>query len=353
MNTLNTSDSSEILFITGAAGYVGAMLCDQFHDRPNVKKIIALDKNAMPDLLKGKSKIVWITANTSDTTWQELVTQHAPTVVIHTAWQIREMYGQKNTQWNWNVTGSRTVFDFVFNTPSVKKLIHFSTASGYGAFPTNTLEHFFKENEPLREDIYLYGIEKIAAERELEKAYAEARSKDTIVTKVPQVFVVRPAALTGPRGRYMFKRFGLQSVLRKGLPIIPIANDIWCRQFIHEDDVCDIVDMLTFKTLEGQYEVFNITPNSIVLAQDMAEVMNKKTFKITPTLVRIAFFVLWHISRGKIPVSKGGWRFYSYPIVMDGTKLTKKYGYTYKYESRPALEKKEGRYAKYIPQEEL
>jgi nucleoside-diphosphate-sugar epimerase len=348
---MNTSNTSEILFITGAAGYVGAMLCDQFHDRPNVAKIIALDKNPMPDLLKGKSKIVWITANTSDTTWQELVTSHAPTVVINTAWQIREMYGKKEMQWKWNVTGSRTVFDFAFNTPSVRKLIHFSTASGYGAFPTNTLEHFFKEDEQLREDIYLYGIEKIQAERELESVYAEARSKEG--AHIPQVFVVRPAALTGPRGRYMFKRFGLQSVLRKGLPIIPIANNIWCRQFIHEDDVCDIVDLLTFKQLEGKYEVFNITPNSIVLAHDMAEVMKKKTFRITPTIVRMTFFVLWHLSRGKIPVSKGGWRFYSYPIVMDGTKLTQKYGYKYKFESRAALEKKEGRYAKYIPQEEL
>ncbi len=343
-------NTSETLFITGAAGYVGAMLCDQFHDRPNVKKIIALDKNPMPDLLKGKSKIVWITANTSDTTWQEIVKKEQPNVVIHTAWQIREMYGKKSLQWTWNVIGSRKVFDFAFSTPSVRKLIHFSTASGYGAFPTNTLEHFFKEDEVLREDTYLYGIEKIAAEKELEAVYGEARQNGN---NLPQVFVVRPAALTGPRGRYMFKRFGLQSVLRKGLPIIPIANNIWCRQFIHEDDVCDIVDMFTFKDLEGSYEVFNITPNSIVVAKDMAEVMKKRTFRITPTIVRCAFFVLWHISRGRIPVSKGGWRFYSYPIVMDGTKLTQKYGYIYKYESRAALEKQEGRYAKYIPASEL
>ncbi|MBI5126402.1 MAG: NAD-dependent epimerase/dehydratase family protein [Candidatus Taylorbacteria bacterium] len=336
------------LFITGGAGYVGAMLADQFHDRPEIKEIICLDKNEMPDLLKGKSKIFWITANTSDDTWQEVVRAKQPDTVINTAWQIREMYGKKELQWKWNVIGSRKVFDFAFSTPSVKKLIHFSTASGYGAEPTNTLEHLFKEEETLRENIYLYGIEKIAAEKELEVAYAKAKSSGN----VPQVFVVRPAALTGPRGRYMFRRFGLQSVLRKGLPIIPIANDIWCRQFIHEDDVCDIVDLLTFKDLKGQYEVFNITPNSIVLAHDMAEVMKKKTFRITPFIVRCAFFILWHLSRGKIPTSKGGWRFYSYPIVMDGRKLTNMYGYKYQYESRPALENKTGRYAKYIPESE-
>ena len=352
------------LFITGASGYVGTMLAEQLSARADVSEIICLDKEPLPELLKGNSKIFWIDGNTSDDTWQESVRAKAPDIIIHTAWQIREMYGQKAKQWLWNVTGSRKVFDFAFSLPSLKRLIHFSTASGYGAFPSNTFEHRFKESEDLREEEYLYGVEKIAAERELEDAYAKAKASG----RVPQVFVVRPAAITGPRGRYMRIRFGLQAALSGKLKATPIhrlisamvsfvpATKGWCRQFIHEDDVTDIVSTLAFSDFSGKvapFEVFNITPpGEIVKAKDMAKAVGKRMVMIPPALIRIVFFCFWHVSRGKVPTSRGGWKFYSYPIVMDGTKITEKLGYQYGYDSLGAFTKKEGRYAKYIPAEE-
>jgi len=338
------------VFITGASGYVGGMLADQFSKRSDVKQIICLDKRERPAILKENEKIIWFTANTAGDDWQDIVRWLEPTVVIHCAWQIREMYGKKKTQWLWNVTGSEKVFDFAFSCQSVKKLIHFSTASSYGAFAGNTLEHHFKEDESFRENEYLYGIEKRVAEERLRERFV--RAKMAGAEGIPKVCVVRPAAITGPRGRVIVKRFGLQSVLKKGLPIIPVATATWCRQFIHEDDVTDIVAKLAFSAGGGyssggdrEYNVFNITPNSVVLARDMAEVMGKRTFRITPLIVRISFFILFHLSRGRIPTSKGGWKFYSYPIVLDGSKITRALGFEYRWQSREALEKMEGRYA--------
>lgn len=346
------------IFITGGAGYVGAMLAHQFSEKQEVSKIFLLDKNDLPEILKGNSKLEFVKANTSEDSWQSKARDFAPDVVIHTAWQIREMYGDKKTQWLWNVNGSEKVFDFAFSTPSVKKLIYFSTASIYGAFSTNTFEHVFKEDEPLLEDEYLYGVEKKEVEKSLEKKYKEAKGKG----KTPQVFVVRPAAITGPRGRYMMKgRFGLQSALSGNLSGSPIysfvklmvkivpGTKLWCRQFIHEDDVNDIVELLTFKDLNGGYEIFNITPpGKIVLVTDMAKAVGKKVIMLPPFLIRIAFAIFWNLTRGKIPTSKGGWKFYSYPIVMDGSKLTKMFGYVYKYDSLKAFSEIVGRYAKYV-----
>ena len=119
------------LFITGAAGYVGGMLCDQFSKRDDVKEIIGLDVEPIPELLKGNNKIIWINANTSDRTWQEIVGKKSPNIVIHSAWQIREMYGKRSLEWKWNIDGSDNIFDFAFDTPSVTRLIHFSTVASY------------------------------------------------------------------------------------------------------------------------------------------------------------------------------------------------------------------------------
>ncbi len=332
------------IFLTGAAGYVGGMLADQYSKRSDVKQIICLDKREQTELLKGNPKIAWFTANTSGDDWQDIIRWIGPTIVIHCAWQIRELYGKRKTQWKWNVEGSQNVFDFAFSCPSVQKLIHFSTASSYGAFAGNTLEHHFKEDEPFRENEYLYGIEKRVVEDHLRERYVRAKMSDA--EKTPKIYVVRPAAITGPRGRYQVIRFGLQSMLqRRVLAVIPVTTKVWCRQFVHEDDVCDIVAKLAFEYDRREFDVFNLSPASVVLAKDMAEVMGKRTLRITPLLARIAFFFLFHLSRGHIPTAKGGWKFYSYPIVLDGSKVTRELGIQYKWQSREALEKLEGRYA--------
>lgn len=344
------------LFITGGAGYVGAMLCDQFSKRDDVEKIITLDKEVETELTSknsNKHKIIYIEANTSDDVWQEKVKAHNPDVVIHTAWQIRHMYGQENIEWKWNIDGSDTVFNFAFTTPSVKKLIHFSTVASYGAFVDNTLEHFFKEDEGFRKSGYLYAEEKRICEEHLEERYKKAKENSWD----GQVFIVRPAAITGPRGRYDRIRFGLQSALSGNLKggfvnnivtlltsYVPVTPK-WLRQYIHEDDVTDIVALLSFNELKGSYEVFNICPpGDVVLGKDMAAAVNKKTIPIYPWMARIAFFFFWHVTRGKIPTSPGSWRGYSYPIAVDGSKLSRQYQYKYQYPSKEAFVKNEGRY---------
>jgi len=352
-----TQNTNHTIFITGAAGYVGAMLVEQFAKRPDVEKIIGLDMEEMPEMLAGIGKLVWITANTSDGSWREKVASYAPDIVIHTAWQIRMMYGHNETTWKWNVDGSRAVFEFAKDTPSVNRLIHFSTASIYGAYAENTFEHRFGEDEPMREDEYLYGVEKKRVEEilnELESSFREEM----------KIGVVRPAAITGPRGRFMRIRFGLQSALSGQLKggvyglismltsMVP-ATKGWVRQFIHEDDVCDIVAALAFEPWKGdRKEIYNITPNGEpVYARDMAKAVGKKIIPISPWMARIAYFFFWHITRGKIPVAPGSWRFYSYPIVMDGSKLQKVLGYQCRVESGEAFTSTKGRYEYAVPED--
>lgn len=344
------------LFITGGAGYIGAMLCDQYAMRDDVEKIITLDKEPETDLTAknpNKHKIVYLEMNTTDEGWEDKVREYMPDVVVHTAWQIRHMYNDEKTEWKWNIDGTDKIFDFVFTSPSVKKLIHFSTVASYGAFSDNKMDHFYKEEEGFRKSGYLYAEEKRVSEEHLEERYKTAKDGGW----QGQVFIVRPAAITGPRGRYDRIRFGLQSALsgnlRRGFvnnivmlltSYVPVTKG-WLRQYIHEDDVCDIVSLFSFNDLTGSYEVFNISPpGDVVLGKDMAEAVKKRTLPIYPWMARIAFFFFWHATRGKIPTSPGSWRGYSYPIAVDGSKLTTQYGYKYLYPSKEAFVKNEGRY---------
>ena len=347
------------VFVTGAAGYVGAMLLELFSTRPDVARVIGLDKEPFPEFREGRQNITFIVGNTADDSWQAQVRAAQPDIVIHCAWQIREMYGRQKEQWRWNVTGSDKVFDFAFSTPSVKRLIHFSTVASYTAYPTNTVEQRFDTETPFRKSDYIYDEEKRVVEEHLKEKYEAARTAGSKV----QVQIIRPAAITGPRGRYMRIRFGLQATLSGQLKenfihrvisamvsFTPITKK-WLRQFVHEDDIADIVTLLAFTpTLKNDYDIFiACPPGDVVLGKDMAEAVGKKAVRIHPWLIRIVFAIMWNISRGRVPTSKGGWKSYSYPIAVDGSKITREYGFKYRMDSKDAFVRKEGRYAKYIP----
>lgn len=346
-----------ILFITGGSGYVGTMLCEQFSKRDDVEKIIALDKESMPESLLGNKKIEWITANTADGSWQAKVASFSPDIVIHTAWQIREIYGDHPLTWKWNIEGSDAVFNFAFKTASVNRLVYFSTVASYGAFPDNTIEHLFTEEESFRKTDYLYAEEKRITEEHLEALYEESDKRVSVA-------VLRPAAITGPRGRFMRIRFGLQSALSGQLSgsfiysLVSVlvswvpATKKWCRQFIHEDDVNDIVQTLAFDDVQGRYEVFNICPpGPVVRSEDMARAVGKRRLFVFPWVIRVGYFILWHATRGKIPTGKGSWKSYSYPIAVDGSKVTRMLGYHYQYSSLKAFVSTKGRYEYAVPRE--
>ena len=352
------------VLITGAAGYVGAMLVEQFAKRDDVERIIGIDKESMPDNFHSEPKLIYLHLNTADD-WEEQVRTYHPTIVIHTAWQIREMYGAQDIEWKWNVDGSEKVFAFSLGESSVERLIYFSSVSSYGAFSTNSLEHRYTEDEPFRKTNYLYAEEKRIVEEHLKERY-EKSDKHTAVA------IVRPAAITGPRGRYMRIRFGLQSALAGQLTgsfvyrivsamvaFVPTTPK-WLRQFIHEDDVVDIVARLSFeKEPRGpvgesadSYNVFNICPpGPIVLGPDMARAVGKRQIVIYPWMVRIAFFIFWHLTRGKIPTGRGAWSGYSYPIAVDGSKVTRELGYIYHYAGPDAFQYTDGAYESYVPEQ--
>lgn len=353
-------DTHRTILIVGGAGYVGEMLAEQLGKRADVGQLILLDKEAQTEYGKKLPKVTYLQHNMADNGWQEQVAAYEPDTVIHTAWQIRALYGQAKEQWRWNVEGSQKVFEFAFSSPSVKKLIYFSTASSYSARVGNTFTHFFTEAEGFRDDNYIYAHEKKVTEENLKQLFDSAQA---VGKATPQVTVVRPAAITGPRGRFMRIRFGLQSALQGNLKggfinrvittltsFVP-ATKGWVRQFIHEDDVNDIVSKFVFEQMAWDYNVFNITPEGEpVFAPDMASTVGKRVLPIQPWMARLAFWFFWHATRGRVPTCPGSWRFYSYPVLMSGQKLAQIY--TCQHNSRDAFRYTNGRYEDWVPAEQ-
>lgn len=351
-----------IVLITGAAGYIGTMLVRRFAAREDVEHVVGIDKEPCPEPLRSLKNYTHLTTNVADD-WEGKVREHHPDIIIHSAWQIRELYGAQDMEWEWNVHGSGKVFSYAFATPEVTRLIHFSTVASYGAFPDNTVEHRFTEDELFRKTDYLYAEEKRVAEEHLKAKYEAYCSKPGFEQKT--VAIVRPAAITGPRGRYQRVRFGLQSALAgqlKGsfiyrlisalVAFVPVTPN-WLRQFVHEDDVVNIVEKLAFEPLSFEYEAFNLCPpGPAVRGADMARAVGKRQLSVAPWLVRIAFFTFWHLTRGRVPTGRGAWKSYSYPIAVDGSKVTRMLGYEYQHKGLDAFRYTDGEYEEFVPESE-
>ncbi len=346
----------QVIFLTGAAGYVGIQLAYEWSQRSDVSLVICLDKETMPPILRGNPKIKYIQGNTVDNFWEDEVRALEPTVVVHAAWQIRSLYGKegKLRQWRWNIVGSQHIFEYAFEMPSVRRIIYFSTVASYGAFYSNTLDHFFTENESFRKSDYAYAEEKRVAEEVLKEEFAYAKAQGRKVS----VYVLRPVSITGPRLKKMYSRFGIQSVLAgqtekftfweklaasftKFMP----ATRRWARQYIHEDDIADIATLLALDSSETfTLETFNLCPPGVfVRGKEMAEIVRKKIFYLPALFIRLAFFLGWHFSFGKISTGRGVWKSYCYPILADGSKITRNYGYKYGFNSPEALKSLTGR----------
>jgi nucleoside-diphosphate-sugar epimerase len=337
----------ETYFVTGGAGYVGKLLLEKLISDENVEKVVVVDKDFLREDLKNNPKIIFIQKNLVDP-WEEEVKKYNPTKVVHLAWQIRTMYGKQKLQNHWNIDGTQKVFDFAKNAPQVSTFVHFSTVASYGAMKENTFQTIFTESTPFRKTNYLYAEEKRIVEEKLKQTFLDTPVPDAGFIPRPEresinVFVIRPASITGPRGRER-SSFGLQSalsgkiknenilfkIISSVLKFMPATRG-WARQFVYEQDIVNAILVMCNSTKSfDKIEKYNLCPTpayrtpgekNYIDANEMGKMLTKKVIYLPPQLVRILCFLAWHLTLGKIPTSPGVWKAYSYPIIVDGSKI--------------------------------
>ena len=324
------------VLITGAAGYIGTMLIERLAHSDSIDAVYAIDIKAKPSRFDHFVKLLWIRADVAEDRWNSQFDEVRIDVVIHCAYQIRQLYGGKRKQQElWNVDGARKVFESALTSPSVRRVVHLSTISAYGALPTNAMDRLLTEESPLCEAAYLYGVQKKRVEDLLSHLFRRLRPSVHVV-------VLRLASVSG---RFGLNRYGLLSTIAGRFPFLVCGRPDWGRQYLHEDDLIDVLSTLVHLPPATGYEVFNVSPPDFLDASCIGRLFNKRVVPLPPVLLRALFALLWHGSRGAVMTPAGAWKFLSYPIRVDGSRLQRAYGYEYRYSSLQALMALEGRYA--------
>jgi nucleoside-diphosphate-sugar epimerase len=337
--------------ITGAAGYIGGMLAHQYSQREDIGTVVCLDKDPQPQWLQETDNIVWLQSNLALDPWQEQLEQLDLEIdtVVHCAWQIRDWYGGRKEVRMWNLEGSRSVFDYVFNQDSVQRLVYFSSIAQFGARSQNTTEERFTETSKTTLTGYCYADDKHEVDMLLHDMYKASK-------KPMPVMVLKSSTITGPRGRVGVGKFSLAAALssdadksqipwlvQKMLSFMPIVGR-WTRQFVHEDDITDVVTHGVFSPMSNGINTYIVSPQDIITGKEMADMMNKVGIPVPALAARIVFACTWHLTRGRVPTAPGVWKFFAYPICVDGTKTVHELGHKYKYTSHEAISQLQGRY---------
>ncbi|MFA6006706.1 MAG: NAD-dependent epimerase/dehydratase family protein [Candidatus Paceibacterota bacterium] len=294
------------ILITGAAGYIGGMLTDQFKEGPDVQ-ILALDIKDQPKEID-HPRITWCIGDLRKSDWFSILGSVKPDVIVHCAWAA-----------SGNEEMANNVFDYCVRQ-KIPKFIYLSAIDGYG----NISDRYFIENDPLRATDDRYGLDVVASEHAVKKLYGGSG-------KHTQTFILRLPIIFGPRGWQQEHFFGTLGLFKSGgLPLVMSDPDSIIFQAVHEDDLVDIIGLLAFNKLNDRYEVFNITPEDTVPASGIAATFGKKVVAVSKAVRKLVPFN----NSSRLTSS----------ILADGSKFTKKFKYKFNYTSYEAITTEEGKY---------
>jgi len=296
------------ILITGAAGYIGGLAVERFLSAGN--QILALDKKEFQNKIQSPS-IQYFQFDLTKDAWEEKIGK--VDVVIHCAFDIKSHYGKIQDQHFNNLECCKRIWQYCFKN-NVAKLVYLSSAAAYGAKPEN-IGKLLKETDSLTENIYPYGSDKREAEEIFVKTLKENQTANL------KTYFLRLATVNGEKGK---KRSRNLFSFLKGTPILPYADKNSARQYINEKDVVAAIDFLINRQDQPIFEIYNLAPSDILTLKDMAKLQKKMALRIPKWLVRLAFYLNWHILRGKIfATAPGSANSFIYPSNMDGSKITK------------------------------
>jgi UDP-glucose 4-epimerase len=216
------------VLITGGAGFIGSHLADRLLERKDEVLVIDNYATARRDNLTPQDGLTVVEGTIADTDLvSRLFEEFKPEVVVHAAAAYRDPDDWAEDA-RTNVLGTANVMLAARRTPSLKRLIYFQTALGYGLKPIEqpiTLKH------PLKPEGSSYAISKTAGEN-----YVELGGLDFLSFRLANAY--GPRNLSGPLPTFYHR-------LTTGKPCFVMDTR---RDFVFIDDLVAVV----LKAIDGQ-----------------------------------------------------------------------------------------------------
>jgi UDP-glucose 4-epimerase len=307
-----------IVAVTGICSGLGKSLTQKLLEDPSIEKIIGIDISDYPNT---PEKVEFLKVDVRDKEGLERGLRNVD-IVIHLAFIVNpKVLPDIKTIYDINVNGSKNVFQAAAKN-AVKKIIHLSSQSVYGHVkecPPIVSEETSRLG--LKTTGFYYAHTKALVEEYLDEF--EQQHKDISVIRF------RPPIIVGP---HFIQNRGLFTAVNKKrlFTIVPDGKDSTVSlQFIHEDDLTDVILLAIKEDLRGAY---NVASNAL---HDYSKFMNEeygvKIIKIPRFLVKFG------VKLGKIWPKLRWAQAILYNSLLDTGKIEQALGWKPKYTTEECI----------------
>jgi len=297
--------------ITGIAGYIGTQLLPRLEQEEDVERIIGID---VREPRSTSPKLRFYLRDVRDP-FADIFADNDIDTALHLAFQVMPIHDEVKSHQT-NIEGSHNFLE-ACRQASVKHLFYLSSYTAYGAHADNP--ESITEDAPLRPTPgFLYPNDKARVDLMFQD-FME-RHPDICVT------IVRTVAVAGPSGSNM----GL-AVLFMPVMIRPSGYDpLW--QFIHEDDLVEVVTILLKQKQRG---IFNVAGERGLRYTEMIAASGKPSISLPAGLLRWLANIAWKLRLSR--AEGGGLELLKYPAVVSTEKVQKTTGFKFRYSGPEAF----------------
>lgn len=302
------------ILVTGAAGYIGGRMVEILCQKDWVETVVGTDikeaTQAFPKYQFVKRDIL--------ATMDDIFEKYEIDTVVHTAYILLPIHDTKKME-TINKGGTRNVLDASVKA-GVKQILYTSSTTAYGFYPDNDTP--LTEESPLRgNDDLTYAKNK----REIEGIMQEFTSQHSEIT----LTILRPCFVVGPG----FKN-PLAEHLKKKFVMLPSNTLPW--QFVHEDDLVNIMALVLEKRIGG---IYNVTGDGTMTFTEMVKRMDNICIPLPWWLLYPLNNLFWFLRFSFITkFPSPSMRMMVNPWIAKNEKLIRETGYKFSYDTRGAFE---------------
>ena len=298
--------------ITGGSGYVGSCLIKKLEEESWVNEILSLD--VKPSNIASHPKTKHLIHDVTNP-FYDLLAKFNPDVLVHLSFVLKPSHNKQNTE-KVNINGTLNAVKAAELT-AVKQLIYFSSTTIYGAHPDNP--KWLNENSVIRPTKrFQYAVDKAKSELLINRFASNNPST--------KILILRGCPVMGPNANNFISRTFQKPIL------VGLKNYDPPMQFIHEDDVVNLIKISILNEFTGTY---NIAGDGTITWSEMAASIRARLIKLPSFLLSSITEIAWQI-RIQSDSNSAGLDFIKYRWTASTEKIKKSLDYQFNHTTQSA-----------------